>query len=64
MIFSISDKDKQEIDDWQHIQKLKSNTGATIGGRWTYSFTPTSIGVFIEVEDNETGDVLSLDSNF
>ena len=32
----------------------------TAGERWTFMFTPTGIGIVVEVKDNNTGDVLDL----
>ena len=43
-------------DDFKRIQQFKSFQpeayAGTSGGRYTYSFTPTSLGVVIVIEDN------------
>lgn len=59
------------LNAWKKEQNIKSrqqqnlsekeplNTGS-IGGLYTYSFTPTSIGLVIKVTNNLTQDVLDL----
>ena len=51
--FAISEEEEKKIAEW--IETLpKANTGA-IGGRFRYSFFPTSIGTVGEVFDSITG---------
>lgn len=47
--FTISDDQLKKLAAWM-AAKPKKYTGA-IGGRFTYSFHPTSLGVIIKVKD-------------
>ena len=52
--FPISEEEDKKIKEW--IEKRpKCNEGA-IGGRYTYQFTPTSIGVIGTIIDGMTGE--------
>ena len=42
--FEISEDEQSEIDEW--MKDHKCHNGGAIGGAFTYSFTPTSIGEF------------------
>jgi hypothetical protein len=46
MIFSLTDEQYEKINEWrrEHECPYKYNQGA-IGGRITYEFTPTGIGI-------------------
>ena len=59
--FPISDKECEKIDGW--INNLTKDEPLTkmgaIGGRFTYRFTPTSIGVIGTIEDSITGEKLT-----
>jgi hypothetical protein len=44
IVFSINAKDYQKT--WKHRCKRKVNAGP-IGGRMTYEFTPTGVGVIV-----------------
>jgi hypothetical protein len=66
--FTINAEQMAKIAKWAKEQdrlykKVHSNTGpflyGAIGGELTYSFTPTSIGLIIEVE-HATGAVLDV----
>lgn len=68
-MFTLTDADFARISEWKAEQpkpSLKeiglSMTGA-IGGRWTYSFTPTSLGLIVKVKDGMYGGELDL-SNY
>lgn len=54
---------EEQFKKCQEKQNLDSpdllNTGA-IGGLYTYSFTPTTIGIVIKITNNITGDILDL----
>lgn len=56
--FSIDDEQLKKLDQWM-AAKTKKYTGA-IGGRFTYSFHPTSLGVIIKVKDEVDGSVIDL----
>lgn len=47
--FTISDDQLKKLAEWMK-SKPKKYTGA-IGGRFTYEFHPTSLGVVIKVKD-------------
>lgn len=48
---------KTKLKTWLS-KKKKSNT--TIGGQYTYKFTPTGLGLVVEVVDNFNKDTLDL----
>lgn len=64
--FHLSEVESRNVSDFIARQEAKMSTPSTpIGGRWTYSFTPTSIGMIIEVTDcltKETEDVSDYES--
>lgn len=51
MIFKLTKEQEYQIDKWMESKDLTRYTGA-IGGRFTYKFTPTTLGVTIIVVDN------------
>lgn len=57
-MFELTEAQLKKINKW-----IKSNptplTG-TIGGRYTYSFTPTSLGVVMMVKNNTSGEELDV----
>lgn len=59
--FPISKKESERIENW--INNLTKDEPLTkmgaIGGRFTYRFTPTSIGVIGTIEDSITGEKLT-----
>ncbi len=50
-MFDLSEKQKETIIKWKMSRNCLLGQGAS-GGRWTYSFTPTSLGLVINVIDN------------
>jgi hypothetical protein len=48
--FAIEPKDVERIDEWKARHEAEKHNGSNyagaIGGRYTYEFTPTSIGIF------------------
>ena len=48
-MFNLTDDEKLRIDKWRRKHKCKVRV-ATIGGRLTYCFTPTGIGVLAKVK--------------
>lgn len=52
-MFKLTEKQKQKLSDWIKNNDPDKYCGA-IGGRLTYSFTPTSIGIAVSVRDNIT----------
>ena len=58
--FALSEEQIKVFEILRKQQKEKDSHMATIGGRWTFSFTPTGLGTVVEVKDNKTGDILDL----
>ena len=56
--FNLSPEDIVKFSDWRGTLP-KAETGAC-GGRYTFSFTPTSIGTVVKIEDGISGEVLDL----
>jgi hypothetical protein len=51
LAFSLDEKQVEAIDKWiKELSKDKSYTGA-IGGRFRYSFTPTTLGLVVKITD-------------
>lgn len=54
-MFTLNEKEKSEVNEWlkkhnKTCKYKKNNISTAIGGRITYKFTPTSLGVVIVVE--------------
>lgn len=61
MTFTIPDSDKPVIDKFKKKQtKLEKGKAGTIGDNYTYSFTPTGIGIVVRITNNITKAVLDL----
>lgn len=64
MVFDLNEKEEQSIKEWIIKQKEKKDKSTTIGGRFSYIFTPTGIGIGITIKDNllyETFDATDYD---
>lgn len=48
--FEINNKELEKLNKWLKTKDIYKYSG-TSGGRFTYSFTPTSIGTVITVSD-------------
>lgn len=59
--FTLSHEENGRIKDW--IATLSEGRYGCIGGRITYSFTPTSLGLITVVSDALSGSELNL-TNF
>jgi uncharacterized protein (UPF0218 family) len=59
--FKIDARDAEAIDAWMEKQRKKKPGTSTIGGRWSYVFTPTGLGTMLKVVDNQTKKELVLD---
>jgi len=57
--FKLTEKQKIKLDEWKSQQVEKDKVG-TIGDRYTYSFTPTSLGIIVIVKDNVTNSEINL----
>lgn len=49
-MFTLTAEQKEKIKTWQDSREPRKYAGAS-GGRWTYEFTPTSLGVIVAVRD-------------
>ncbi len=58
-MFSLTDEDCNKIEQWQIDNGPDSYAGCS-GGRYTYMFTPTSLGMVVKVKDNLKGIELDL----
>jgi hypothetical protein len=56
--FELDEDEQKKLDKWL-AKKDKRYSGA-IGGRYTYSFTPTSLGVITKVTDSLDKDEVDL----
>lgn len=58
---NMTDKQQSQANEWikKQLDEKPKSVGA-IGGRFTYSFTPTSLGTIVTVSDNSTKDSLDL----
>ena len=57
--FKLTEEQKIKLDEWKSQQVEKDKVG-TIGDRYTYSFTPTSLGLIAFVKDNVTNSEINL----
>lgn len=57
-MFKLSDDDWQKVAEWK--EGLPKVEEGSIGGRYTYSFIPTSLGVVVQIEDCISKEVLDL----
>jgi hypothetical protein len=59
-MFNLSEEQNEKVRDF--IDKNRKYSGA-IGGQFTWNFTPTSIGMVIQITDNLSKEVLDV-SNY
>lgn len=57
-MFSLDKEETDKLNQW--LEKLPSSPEGAIGGRITYSFTPTNLGVVIKVRDEVTKQEIDL----
>jgi len=52
MEFHIVDEELQKLTEWaeKHNKECPVKNSGTIGGRITYTFTPTSLGMIVKVK--------------
>lgn len=61
MNFQISEKQAMDIRAWiKKLRKTKPEPMTAIGGALTFCFTPTTIGVAVEVIDCVSGEKLDI----
>lgn len=58
MKFELNEKQIKKFEEWRNSKRKKTYTAA-IGGAYTFSFTPTSIGVMVEASHAD-GDRIDL----
>lgn len=64
-MFSLDKDQLDKLNEWQKTVIEKAKDITAIGGRFTYSFTPTGIGEVVKVKDwitNEEIDLTDYDS--
>ncbi len=49
MMFSLDERQTQALNEW--VKTLPEAYAGAIGGRLTFSFTPTSLGTVVKVRD-------------
>ena len=59
MKFELSEKQLKKFNTWKKKQKVPPMVAA-IGGSYSFPFTPTGIGDFVEVKCNYNGKTLDL----
>jgi hypothetical protein len=57
-VFELSQEDLDKIKSW--IKTLPKGYYGCIGGRFTYSFTPTTLGLITVVSDGMTGEEINI----
>jgi hypothetical protein len=57
-MFRLTEQQEAKLKLW--LQDLPYAPTGAAGGRFTYLFTPTSLGVILEVRDNALGKSLNL----
>jgi len=59
--FTLTDEQSRKIQDWKmEIEAAERRSVGAIGGRYTYEFSPTSLGVVEKVRDSLTNKVLDV----
>ena len=50
--FKLCKSEIKQVDDWikKHNEECTCKDQTTIGGKYTFNFTPTGIGLFISVK--------------
>lgn len=49
-VFSLTLQQEEKLAAWTKKKDMSKYTGA-IGGRFTYSFTPTNLGIVVKIKD-------------
>lgn len=59
-MFQLTEEQRKKLNEWlANRPQKKAYTGA-IGGRYTYTFTPTGLGTVVKVKDAIVGDEIDL----
>ncbi len=60
-MFEVTEDQQKQISKWvKRIQKKHGDYYGAIGGGVTYMFTPTGLGVVLEVKESKTGETLNV----
>lgn len=51
MSFDLSGEQRKQVEEWRslHQQECPITYGGAIGGKYTWQFTPTSLGIVIKI---------------
>jgi len=61
MTFTTTPEQDEKIRDWIHWQEVDKPSKLTaIGGRYTYEFTPTGVGIVVKIKDAVTKEALDV----
>ena len=58
-VFKLTEEQEKKLTKWKKKLNKKEETGA-IGGAFTYAFTPTSLGIIVEVIHAPSGEKINL----
>lgn len=58
--FGFTAEQQRKIVDFMGLKSSDNAYEGAIGGRFTYSFTPTGLGSVVKVRDNITGEELDV----
>lgn len=64
MKFELSKTQLENLRNWTEGQSKKSKTKDAIGFRYSFTFSPTSIGMTVKVVDHVTKEELDLTEDF
>jgi len=57
-MFALTKEQSEKLNEW--AKALKNGPTGAIGGRFTYSFTPTSLGTIVKVKCGLTNEEVDL----
>jgi hypothetical protein len=60
MKFELTPEEEKQVEKWKKKQQKKKADSFALGERWTYSFTPTGMGVITVIHDNLLDEELDL----
>jgi uncharacterized protein (UPF0218 family) len=58
--FELDKTQIEKFEKWKKKQLKKNQSIFTIGERWSFVFTPSGLGLIINVKDNKTNDEIEL----
>jgi len=60
MKFELTDDQCKKVEKWKKKMMKKNSSMPTAGERWTYCFTPTGLGMIVNVIDEATNEKLDI----